>query len=153
MRELARRHVATLSSDPLRLREARSWLVGLVLDEGFSEEDAQDLAVAFSEACANVYRHAYHGRCDGRVELDVTIEDDRVVVALDHDGEPFDPARYAPPDLGRPSESGYGLFLIASLVDEVSFGRVGSGRRLVLVKRKRPGPSRVKSERGEGEHA
>jgi serine/threonine-protein kinase RsbW len=152
VRELARRHVASLASDPLRLREARSWLVGLVLEERFSEEDAQDLAVAFSEACANVHRHAYHGRCDGRVDLDVTIEDDRVVVVLDHDGEPFDPARYARPDLRRPSESGYGLFLISSLVDEVSFGRVGSGRRLVLVKRKRTGSSGMKNERGEGEH-
>jgi serine/threonine-protein kinase RsbW len=138
VRELAREHVATLASDPLRMREARGWLVGLVLDEGFSEEDAHDLAVAFSEACANVHRHAYQGRCDGRVDLDVTIEDDRVVIVLDHDGEPFDPTCCPPPDLRRPSESGYGLFLIASLVDEVSFGGVGSGRRLVLVKRKRP---------------
>jgi len=59
------------------------------------------------------------------------------VVALDHDGLPFDPAQVMPPDLRRPSEGGYGLYLIASLVDEVSFGEAGSGRRLALVKRKR----------------
>ena len=150
MREPARRHVATLASDPLRLREARAWLVGLVLAEGFSEGDAHDLAVAFSEACANVHRHAYRGRCDGRVDLDVTIDDDGVVVSVDHDGERFDPAGYAPPDLLRPSEGGYGLYLIASLVDEVSFGEAGSGRRLALVKRKHPGFREVKTatERG-----
>jgi serine/threonine-protein kinase RsbW len=137
VRDLAREHSFTLPSDPLRLREARGWLVGLVLDEGFSAQDAHDLAVAFSEACANVHRHAYGGRNDGRLELSVTIEDGRVVVALDHDGLPFDPAEVAPPDLQRPSEGGYGLYLIASLVDEVSFGEAGSGRRLTLVKRKR----------------
>ena len=108
----------------------------LVLEAGFTPRDAHDLAVAFSEACANVHRHAYGGRRDGRVELRVAIEDERVVVAVAHDGEPFDPAGYAPPDLRRPSESGYGLYLIASLVDEVSFEGTGSGGRVVLVKRK-----------------
>lgn len=113
-----------------------------MLDEGFASEDAHDLAVAFSEACANVHRHAYEGRSDGRLELSVTIENDRVVVALDHDGRSFDPAQVAPPDLRRPSEGGYGLYLIASLVDEVSFGEAGSGRRLTLVKRMKKGKVR-----------
>jgi serine/threonine-protein kinase RsbW len=135
--DLARKHTLTLASDPLHLREARGWLVGLMLDRGFAAEDARDLAVAFSEACANVHRHAYGGRSDGRLELSVTIEDDEVVVALDHDGLPFDPAQVSPPDLRRPAEGGYGMYLIASLVDEVSFGEAGSGQRLALVKRKR----------------
>lgn len=146
MRELGRRHTATLASDPIHLREAREWLVGLMLDEGFAAQDGHDLAVAFSEACANVHLHAYGGRSDGRLELAVTIEDDCVVVALDHDGRPFDPARVSPPDLRRPSEGGYGMYLIASLVDEVLFGEPGSGRRLALVKR-------MRRERCEGDHA
>ena len=136
MRECAQEHRATLASDPLRLREARAWIVGLVLAAGFTPEDAHDLAVAFSEACANVHRHAYGGRRNGRVDVRVAIGEDRVAVTVDHDGEQFDPAGYVPPDLRRPSESGYGLYLIASLVDEVSFEGTGSGGRVVLVKRK-----------------
>lgn len=129
-------HRATLTSDPLRLREARRWLVRLVLAAGFTPEDAHALAVAFGEACANVHRHSYGGRRDGRVGILVAIGDDRVVVTLDHDGQPFDPSRYAPPNLRRPSESGYGLYLIASLVDDVSFAGTASGGRVVLVKRR-----------------
>ena len=135
MRERAQEHRATLASDPLRLRETRRWLVRLVLAAGFTRADGRDLSVAFSEACANVHRHAYGGRRDGRVDLRVAIYDDRVVVTVDHDGEPFDPAGYVPPDLRKPSESGYGLYLIASLVDQVSFEGTGSGGRVVLVKR------------------
>jgi anti-sigma regulatory factor (Ser/Thr protein kinase) len=41
------------------------------------------------------------------------------------------------PDLRRPAESGYGLYLVRALVDEVSFEDTGSGGRVVLVKRKR----------------
>ncbi len=136
MRELVREHCATLSSDPLGLRKARRWLMRLVLEAGFTPEDAHCLGVAFSEACANVHRHAYGGRRDGRVALRVAVEDEQVVVVLAHDGAPFDPAGYAPPDLRRPSESGYGLYLITALVDEVSFEDTGSGGRVVLVKRK-----------------
>lgn len=129
-------HRARLASDPLRLREARRWLVRLALAAAFTPEDAHALAVAFGEACANVHRHAYGGRRDGRVDVLVAIGDDRVVVTLDHDGKAFDPSRCAPPDLRRPAESGYGLYLIASLVDDVSFAGTDSGGRVVLVKRR-----------------
>ena len=136
MRDTTREHCAQLGSDPLRMRKARRWLVSLVLDAGFPPRDAHELAVAFSEAAANVHRHAYGGRRDGRVDLRVAFDDERVVVSLDHDGVPFDPGRYTPPDLRRVSESGYGLYLIASLVDHVSFEGTSSGGRVVLVKRK-----------------
>ena len=131
-----REHRARQSSDPLGLREARRWLVRLLLAARFTTEDAHSLAVAFGEACANVHRHSYGGRRDGRVDILVAIDDDRVVVTLDHDGQPFDPSRYVPPNLRRPSESGYGLYLIASLVDDVSFAGTDSGGRVVLVKRR-----------------
>jgi len=137
VREPAQEHGATYASDPLRLREARRWLARLVLDAGFTPGDAHDLSVAFSEAAANVHRHAYGGRRDGRVGVRVTIDGERAVLTLEHDGHPFDPASYAPPDLQRPSESGYGLYLISSLVDEVSFGGTATGGRIVLVKRRR----------------
>ena len=146
MPEIAREHRATLASDPLRLRKARRWLMRLVLDAGFPPGEAHDLALAFSEAAANIHRHAYGGRRDGRVDLRVTIDDERVVVAMEHDGLPFNPDRYTPPDLGRPSEGGYGLFLIASLVDQVSFEGAGCGGRVVLVKRKRAVDLRVETQ-------
>ena len=143
MRELLREHGATLSSDPLGLRNARRWLVRLVTRAGFTSRDAHDLGVAFGEACANVHRHAYRGRRDGRVELRIAIDHERVVVAVSHDGAPFHPSRFAPCDLRRPSENDYGQDLIASLVDEVSFEDTGTGGRVVLVKRKHPAEARA----------
>ena len=141
-----REHRVRLASDPLRLREARRWLVRLVLAAAFAPEDAHALAVAFGEACANVHRHSYGGRRDGRLDLRVAFGDDRVVVTLDHDGRPFEPSSYVAPDLRRPSESGYGLYLITALVDDVSFTETEAGGRVVLVKRKRPARVRVQAE-------
>jgi len=125
----------TLVSDPLLLREARRRLTRRILEAGFAPGDARDLAIAFSEACANVHRHAYRGSVDGRIGLRVLLDDERIVVTLEHDGEPFNPASYKPPRLDRPSESGYGMYLVAALVDEASFERTPTGGRIVLAKR------------------
>jgi serine/threonine-protein kinase RsbW len=146
MAEWVSRHSATYLSDPLRLREARRWLGRVVLEAGLTSGDAHDLAVAFSEAATNVHRHAYGGRRDGRVGVGVVVEGERVVLTLEHDGEPFDPSTYAPPDLRRASEGGYGLYLIASLVDDVSFAGTATGGRIVLIKRRRPAMAHVESE-------
>jgi serine/threonine-protein kinase RsbW len=128
----------TLPSDPLRLREARRWIVRLAVASGIDPAHGHDLAVAFSEICANVHRHAYHGRRDGRVDLQVAIEGERVVVTVDHQGDRFDPRAYVQPNLARPAEGGYGIYLIARLVDDVSFEDTDRGGRVVLVKRRRP---------------
>lgn len=138
MRERSRVHVVALPSDPLRLRDARRWIARLAIEAGFESSDVHDLAVAFSEAAANVHRHAYGGRGDGPVSVGVAIEDDRVVVTIEHRGAAFDPGSYRPPNLQRPSESGYGLYLIARLVDDVAFEDAAAGGRVVLVKRRRP---------------
>jgi anti-sigma regulatory factor (Ser/Thr protein kinase) len=136
MGERACIHGVALGSDPLRMRDVGRWLERLVLEAGFAPEDARGLAVAFGETCANVHRHAYRGRCDGRVEIRVAIDDERVVVTVDHEGAPFDRRAYEPPDLERPSEAGYGVYLIESLVDTASFECGTSGGRVVLIKLK-----------------
>jgi len=131
------RHELKLPSDPLRFREARRWLLGVARPAGLGARETHELAVALAEACANVYRHAYGGRRDGRLDLGLTIDEERVVLRLDHDGPSFDPARdYTPPDLERPAEGGYGIYLMSRLVDEVRYeDELGCGR-IVLVKRR-----------------
>ena len=137
MREALQVHSMTLSSDPVRLREARRWIARLAVASGLDAAQGQDLAVAFSEIGANVHRHAYGGRRNGRVELQVAIEDERVIVTVDHQGARFDPRAYLPPNLARPAESGYGMYLVARLVDDVSFEDTELGGRVVLVKNRR----------------
>jgi len=128
----------TLPSDPVLLREARGLIAREALEAGLTASQAHDLAIAFSEVCANVHRHAYRGRLDGRVVLSVAVRADAVVVSIAHQGEPYDPRRYEAPDLTRPAEGGYGIYLITRLVDEVSFESASPGGRVVLVKRRVP---------------
>jgi len=143
MPETPRPHRMSLPSDPMRLREARRWIARLATEAGLAPADGHELAVAFAEICANVHRHAYRGRRDGRLELQVDTEGARVVVTVDHEGERFNPRAYTPPDLERPAESGYGMYLIARLVDDVSFEDTARGGRVVLVKRRHAAGART----------
>ena len=142
MRDAGAVHVLTLWSDPARLRETRRLVARFALDAGFETGQAHELAVAFSEVCANVHRHAYGGRRDGRIDVRLTEDAERVVVVVVHEGMPFDPLQHAPVETKAPREGGYGLYLIARLVDEVSFECAGRGGRIVLVKRRSSVPAR-----------
>jgi serine/threonine-protein kinase RsbW len=98
--------------------------------------------LAVQEACTNIVNHAYaEAACGaGRIALDIACGPDRIVVELEDTGAPFNlPPREAVQLPVEPQEHGYGLFLIYSLVDEVSYQSVAGVNRLVLVKRL-PGP-------------
>lgn len=137
MREARAVEILRLPSDPMRFREARRWLVGIAAPAGLNGQEIHELAVALAEACANVHRHAYGGRRDGRLELGIAVEADRVEIRLEHDGPSFDPARdYTPPNLERPAEGGYGIYLMSRLVDEVRYEHEPGRARIVLIKRR-----------------
>ena len=49
-------------------------------------------------------------------------------------GARFDLTGYQPPDLSRPAESGYGIYLMKTLMDSIEYLPQKAGTRLVMVK-------------------
>ncbi|MFP4056541.1 MAG: ATP-binding protein [Candidatus Brocadiia bacterium] len=99
-----------------------------------SERERFELTLAIHEALANA---AHHGNRDDPAK-DVTVtwccRPDRLLIAVDDEGEGFDPA--AVPDCTAEEnilrESGRGIFLIRRLADECHFEN--HGRRVVMIK-------------------
>lgn len=80
-----------------------------------------------------------HGRESGLEEYEITInsQPESVVVELSDDGPPFNPLTDAPvPDLDSPLESrpigGLGIYLIKTMVDEISYRRETDRNYLTL---------------------
>ena len=80
-----------------------------------------------------------HGRANGLEEYEITIDSqpESVVVELSDDGPPFNPLTDAPvPDLDSPLESrpigGLGIYLIKTMVDEISYRRETDRNYLTL---------------------
>jgi serine/threonine-protein kinase RsbW len=92
----------------------------------------EDLAIAVTEACSNVVRHAV-GVASYRLTVDV--DDDRCVIEVRDTGPGFDP------DLPRntTADGGRGLLLMLALVDDLRLERRHPGMNVTMIKRLRPG--------------
>ena len=106
---------------------------------GQSTEDTEwndfrtQVVTAVSEAFNNIVLHAYAGREDGIIEMNIRTRPNYISVELRDFGTSFDPSRVPPPDLDRLPESGLGVFIIKELMD-LSY-RPGRPNVLVLTKR------------------
>lgn len=101
------------ASVPIARRVCRSAL----RDLGVSEGCIDDIALALTEACTNVLKHA-NGR-DGEYQVDVDIGDSRCEISVADTGGGFDygSAHYEIPFAA--AESGRGLHLMKVLVDDL----------------------------------
>ena len=131
--------VMTIPSDPERFCEVRAWLLEVARAAGLAGAQAHDAALAVSEVCANIHRHAYAGNRYGRIELSAEADAaaGRLRLTVRDYGATFD-AHAVPPPTADPQERGYGMFLIKSLMDAVEWTDMGIGTRVVLVKNVKP---------------
>lgn len=132
---------------------ARNWLTEHASAEGFSSKDVRNLGLVVSEACVNVIEHAYRGQPGNPIELSLSIDEANLTLTIRDVGEKFDPETYEPPDLSEPHESGYGVFIIRSLMDEVRYDTSAKqGTTLMLIKHRSGPQSRVSTEQGGNVH-
>lgn len=98
---------------------------------GVAKECIDEIALAMTEACANVVQHA--GDHD-EYQVDVAIDDSLCRISVLDDGQGFDPAD-APTPLS-PLDAGRGLVLMRALVDKLSFRDFEDGRHGVVLEKK-----------------
>jgi len=79
------------------------------------------LVSAVGEAYNNIALHGYAGREPGAIRMEIEQGSDWIRVVLEDTGASFDPALARPPDLDALPESGLGVFIMQSFVDEVTY--------------------------------
>ena len=95
-----------------------------------------NLQLAAHEACANIIDHAYAGDYNHRILITLTLIGcpRRLMIELHDTGYAFDLATVPEPNLDEAHDHGYGLFLIRSLMDEVTYTSQPEGNHWVLTK-------------------
>jgi serine/threonine-protein kinase RsbW len=76
-----------------------------------------NVVTAVGEAFNNVVLHSYEGQDEGIVEIEIQTRPDHISVELRDWGESFDPESVPLPDFDSLPESGFGIFIIKSLMD------------------------------------
>ncbi|MCA9646241.1 MAG: ATP-binding protein [Polyangiaceae bacterium] len=102
-------------------------------DASVGEQFGHELVSAVGEAFNNSVLHAYENH-SGEITLRITYDDCQVSVEILDHGDSFDFDAAPELDLAEPQESGMGLFIIRSFVDEVSY-EPGSPNCLRMKKR------------------
>ena len=102
----------------------------------FPADRIEDLKTAVSEACTNAIEHGNKLDAGTKVGITLTMLDDRLQVDVQDEGSGGRPA--SEPDIdakmaGEGERRGWGIFLINSLMDEVTFEATPEGKNVVKM--------------------
>lgn len=120
----------------------RLTLSGVFSRAGATYDDIEDAKIAVSEAVTNAVKHAYKdGVVVGMINLCFEIFEDKIKIIISDQGESFDyeetKAQLGPyqenENIDFLREGGLGLFLIESLMDEVTVDKK-SGVTISMIK-------------------
>jgi serine/threonine-protein kinase RsbW len=110
----------------------------LVRVDGIEEREVltYNVQLAAHEACANIIDHAYAGELERRIEIMLTLAGPprQLIIDLHDTGSAFDLSSVPAPDLDQAHDHGYGLFLIRSLMDEVTYTPRSGSNHWCMVK-------------------
>ena len=102
----------------------------------FSEDEKDSMAIAVTEAANNAILHGNKKDQNKNVHFDITATADTVRVVIRDEGDGFNPQKIENPlePQNLLKESGRGVFIVRSLMDEVSFDFSKGGTEITLVK-------------------
>ncbi len=107
---------------------------------GFSDKEVYAIQLAADEASSNIIEHAYAGVTGGKLEIDISISENKLKIIMRDHGKPFDPASVPEPNvkaaLSERKIGGLGMYLMRKLMDEVSYeSSPETGNILTMIKR------------------
>jgi anti-sigma regulatory factor (Ser/Thr protein kinase) len=109
-------------------------LISTITVRAGGESYSYHVLSAFNEAFNNIIEHS--GKCqEDEVIIEVKQSDNTILLQLEYDGNPFD-SEYlkldsAPDPL---AESGYGLYIMKSFMDEVRYQYCNNKNRWTMIK-------------------
>ena len=100
---------------------------------GNRDKLAYDLNLVLTEAMANAIHHANEGDPAKEVHIEISIVDQQMVIRVFDFGQGFDVNQYIEPRQPL-DEHGRGIYLIHTIMDEVSYQPTADGHVLELTK-------------------
>jgi serine/threonine-protein kinase RsbW len=132
----------TLASELRLLPMARAFVEGVCRTAGFDDRTTHAIVLAADEAVNNVMRHAHRDRPNASLRIQCFIRPDALEIRLHDEGEPFDIAAVPHLDPAELRVGGRGVFLMRTIMDELSVERGGDkGNVLRMLKRRPPHPA------------
>lgn len=120
-----------ISSNPEYVSIIRLTTSGIANKMGFALEDIEDLKVAISEACTNAIKHSL----DDVFTITYKMQENGLTIEIQDEGQGYDIKSINEPNIDNLQESGMGLFIIESLMDDVTIeSQKGKGTNIRMTK-------------------
>lgn len=133
-----KKYSLVIPSDRNEIKNFESLLVEINNDFGMAMEKFINFQIAASEAIVNAIVHGNKQNRDKKVYVEVTTDEEKLEMKIQDEGEGFDVSKLPDPtdESNLYKESGRGVFIIRSLVDEFYIESNGAGTKMVLLMRK-----------------
>ena len=129
----------TARNDLSELERLNDFLSRFWSENGLPSDLAMDTGLALEEVFANVVMHGFRDSEEHGILVRLAVEGDTVVLTVEDDGIPFNPAEVPPVDTSLPLEQravgGLGVHLVRSVMGEVEYARLDGRNRLIMRKR------------------
>lgn len=106
--------------------------------QGIAESTVQGVNVALDEILTNVVSYAFEDSTAHEIYVELKANGQRLVVDVKDDGRPFDPLQAPAPELAGGIDDrivgGLGIHFVRSILDDVSYRRVGGWNIMTLEK-------------------
>ncbi|MGK9477229.1 ATP-binding protein [Melioribacter sp. OK-6-Me] len=124
-----------IPSDRSLLPALDEFIIGVAKDAGLSEDKFNNLSLSFSEAVSNSIIHGNKNDPDKRIRITVKVDDSKMIIIIKDQGKGFNLDSI--PDPTKPEnllkESGRGIHIIKSFVDELRYNFTSEGTETILV--------------------
>ena len=124
-------------SDTQFLHMVRELARRLAESTGFEPAEAEKIAMAVDEATTNVIEHAYHGEAGREIEIHFDPEGESLGIQILHDGDAVEEVPMPEFDLDKlvaeRRKGGMGIYIMKQVMDDLSFGKAGSGRNMCVM--------------------
>jgi serine/threonine-protein kinase RsbW len=106
---------------------------------GLPAKLAFPIKLSVEEIFVNIVSYGYTDCCEHLIYIDLSLQDDTLIIQIEDDGIPFNPLDIEPPDFDEPLEvrktGGLGLHLTKHLMDNICYNRCHGANRLTMHKR------------------
>jgi sigma-B regulation protein RsbU (phosphoserine phosphatase) len=132
------KHNLSLPSQSWCLEELREFCHRQLDGVMGNQQVLRQIIIAVDEVAANIIQHAYpRGMKRDNLQLDIEVQDDRVVIEFRDRGVPFDPLTRNQIDVKQSfaerHKRGYGLAIIRRVMDEIAYDRTETGENVLTL--------------------
>lgn len=127
-----------IESDPNNLITVEEFVHYFATEAGLKEEKISNLLLCITEAVTNAIIHAHKKDASKIVKIDVTTDNEEIVIIVKDEGKGFDPSKI--PDPTHPDnllkDSGRGLYLMRIFLAELKYNMTSTGTETIMVMKK-----------------